>query len=147
MLPCSSFRQDKPAPAVDELARRVEMASVACCLSHDMEHDLPQVVQPEVAEEVAGPPGRCGVQGCGGNDGVRAVDLPPIHLEHGLGRHLRADVPGVGGIGQSVDGRLLASDDGAAYPACASCRSPSQVANSVATMRAPVTPSEACEHR
>jgi predicted ATPase len=33
---CPSVRQDQPAPAVDELPRRVEMAGVAGCLGHDM---------------------------------------------------------------------------------------------------------------
>ncbi len=109
----ASFGQDEPSPAVDELTHHVEMTGVACGLGHHMQDNFPQIVKAPVAEEVGGPPGRWGIQRSGGDDGVRAVDLLPVQVEHSRGRHIHPDdAPGVvGGVGQCVDGGLLAGDN------------------------------------
>src|SRR5215207_1416009 len=95
-LPCRLFGQDQPAPAVDELPHRVEMAAMTGCFSHHMQYDFPQRVKSPVAEEFAGPPGWCGVQRSGGDDSVRAIDLTPVPIEDSSGRHIRTDMPSVG---------------------------------------------------
>jgi hypothetical protein len=94
-----SSRQDKPEPTVDQLPHGVEVAGVARGLGHDVQDDLPQTVEPPVADEVARPAGRCGVEGRGGDDVVRALDLPPLYVEHGSDRHVRSDQPRVGFFG------------------------------------------------
>jgi len=87
----ASFGQDEPSPAVDELTHHVEMTGVACGLGHHMQDNFPQIVKAPVAEEVGGPPGRWGIQRSGGDDGVRAVDLLPVQVEHSRGRHIHPD--------------------------------------------------------
>ena len=109
-----SLSQNKPGPTVDELTRRIDVSGVDCCLGKHVQDDLPEVVEPPVAEEFFGPPGGRGVQRGGGDDGVREVYLLPIHVKDRLDRHIGADLPGVvGGLGHLVDDGLIASDDAA----------------------------------
>ncbi len=90
-----SVCQDKPGPAVDELACSVEVAGVACGLSKHVQDDLPQILWPRVGREmILGPPGQWGVQRSGDNDGVREPYLLPIQVEGGRGRHVGDNLPG-----------------------------------------------------
>ena len=56
-----SLSQNKPSPAVDELTHRVEVPGVDCGLGQHVQDDLPEVVEPPVAEQLLGPQGGRGV--------------------------------------------------------------------------------------
>ena len=85
-----------------------------CGLGKHVQDDLPEVVQPPVAEEFFGPPNGRGVQRGGGDDGVREGYLLLIHVKDRLDRHIGPDLPGVvGSLGHLVDDALIASHDGA----------------------------------
>jgi hypothetical protein len=77
-------------------------------LGDHVKHDRPQIIQPEITEEI-GPPSRGGVHRSSGDNVVCAFYFSPVAVEHDVGWNLGADLPGVGlGISRVIG---LAGDD------------------------------------
>src|ERR1017187_5679246 len=106
-----SAGEDKPGPAVDKLAYRVEVTGMTGGLGYHVQDDLAQIVQPPAAEELLGPPGRRGIHGSSGDDRVRELDLLPVQVDDGLSWHVLGDLPGTAGGLAAVAG--LTGDDAA----------------------------------
>jgi hypothetical protein len=96
-----------PGAAVEQLARRVEVAGVDRGLGDDVQDDLPHVTQPPAAEVVR-PPGRRRVQAEPGQDRVGGRYLPPVKVEDGPGGLAGRRLP----AGVVVEGERLARRDG-----------------------------------
>jgi hypothetical protein len=77
----SPLGEREPGAAIDEFTGGIEMAGVARRLGDDVQNDGPQIGQSPLTEEVR-PGARLGVEGSGGDYGVRLFDLLAVAIEN-----------------------------------------------------------------
>lgn len=84
---------------------------MARSLGDDMQQNVAHGVQVRFTEQIAGPPGQCGVGRGSGDDGISQFRLPAIKVEYFTDRYVRGHPPRFVAARQAMNDLLVPGHD------------------------------------